>query len=226
MPDHTPTQPKTQEVPYGYCQCGCGQRTSTVKKTNKSRGWIKGEPMRFAHGHNARRRAPAPMGYKICCRCEETQPATTEFFGRDITSPDGFKYACKKCLKTYRVEHADYAVAYYAAADKEAYRERARQWRANHSEELRAITARRRARKRNAEGSHTADDIERQYAAQKGKCYYCGVKVGMSYHVDHAIPLSRGGSDGPENIVIACPSCNTKKRDKMPHEWAQGGRLL
>jgi 5-methylcytosine-specific restriction endonuclease McrA len=40
------------------------------------------------------------------------------------------------------------------------------------------------------------------------------------------VPLSRGGSNGPENIVIACPTCNLAKKDKMPHEWPEGGRLL
>ena len=44
------------------------------------------------------------------------------------------------------------------------------------------------------------------------------------YHVDHVIPLSKGGSDGRENIVISCPSCNMSKKDKMPEVFA--GRLL
>jgi 5-methylcytosine-specific restriction endonuclease McrA len=83
-----------------------------------------------------------------------------------------------------------------------------------------------RARKRNAEGSHTHDDIQKQYEYQKGKCYYCQVRVGDKFHVDHVIPLSRGGSNGPENIVIACPHCNLSKHARMPHEWIQGGRLL
>lgn len=38
-------------VPYGHCRCGCGQRTSIVKESNASRGWVRGEPMRFMHGH-------------------------------------------------------------------------------------------------------------------------------------------------------------------------------
>jgi 5-methylcytosine-specific restriction endonuclease McrA len=41
------------------------------------------------------------------------------------------------------------------------------------------------------------------------------------------IPLDRGGSNGPENIVIACPECNHSKHNKLPHEWnGSGGRLL
>lgn len=85
---------------------------------------------------------------------------------------------------------------------------------------------RRRAQKSGAEGNHTANDVKQQYENQRGKCYYCHKKVGNDYHVDHVIPLSRGGSNGPENIVIACPTCNCSKNDKLPHEWPAGGRLL
>jgi 5-methylcytosine-specific restriction endonuclease McrA len=44
-------------------------------------------------------------------------------------------------------------------------------------------------------------------------------EVGDKYHVDHVVPLSRGGSDGPENIVISCPRCNCSKSSKLPEEW-------
>lgn len=226
MSDHTPAQEQSQNIPYGYCHCGCGQKTRIVKKSNKSRSWLKGEPMQFAHGHNMRKRAPAPQGFKTCAKCLETHPATTEFFGRETNHPDGFKYICKSCFKERRAASVEWQAAYYAASDKELRRERARLWRANHRDEARAIEARRRARKCNAQGSHTADDVKRQYEAQKGKCYYCKQKVGKDYHADHAIPLSRGGSDGPENIVVTCPTCNLRKRNKLPHEWMQGGRLL
>lgn len=115
-------------------------------------------------------------------------------------------------------------------------------WRANNPEKVRAIArkgskknwarvyaqnSKRRARKMGAGGQHTPADIRRIYKAQKGKCYWCGVKVGKTYHVDHVIPLARGGTDGPENLVIACPDCNRHKHDKLPHEWSgSGGKLL
>lgn len=101
-----------------------------------------------------------------------------------------------------------------------------RAWRKENPIRAAAQWRNRRARKRNAGGLHNHTDIQKQYDAQKGKCYYCGVKVGDTYHVDHVIPLARGGSNGPENLVIACPRCNTSKGAKLPHEWSQGGRLL
>lgn len=84
----------------------------------------------------------------------------------------------------------------------------------------------RRARKLAAPGSFTADDLTRQYRAQHGRCYYCHRSLGTFWHADHVIPLSRGGSNHPSNIVAACATCNTSKNNKLPHEWAEGGRLL
>lgn len=39
-------------VPYGYCQCGCGQRTAINKHNAVSKGWIKGEPRKYIRGHH------------------------------------------------------------------------------------------------------------------------------------------------------------------------------
>lgn len=36
------------------CECGCGEYTKVASKTAKSRGWVKGEPLRFINGHNNR----------------------------------------------------------------------------------------------------------------------------------------------------------------------------
>ena len=116
--------------------------------------------------------------------------------------------------------------AAYRATNRENRREYSAAYRAANPFAVRAASAIRRARKRQATGSYTKGDTQEQYKRQKGKCYYCQTKVGDTYHVDHVVPLSRGGTNGVENIVIACPSCNQSKKDKMPHEWPQGGRLL
>jgi HNH endonuclease len=41
----------TQEIPYGYCKCGCGQKTNIANQTRTDRGWIRGEPKHFVAGH-------------------------------------------------------------------------------------------------------------------------------------------------------------------------------
>lgn len=44
----------TNEIPYGYCHCGCGQKTKIADSNDKRYGWIKGQPRRFLRGHCAR----------------------------------------------------------------------------------------------------------------------------------------------------------------------------
>ncbi len=42
------------DVPYGYCQCGCGLRTPTATSNRYERGIIKDCPTRFVQNHNSR----------------------------------------------------------------------------------------------------------------------------------------------------------------------------
>lgn len=44
-----------QEIPPGLCQCGCGKPTRIAERTRASRGWVKGEPLRFVPGHADRK---------------------------------------------------------------------------------------------------------------------------------------------------------------------------
>jgi len=43
-------------IPYGYCHCGCGEKTRLAPCTDASKGWKKGEPLRFRLGHNGKTR--------------------------------------------------------------------------------------------------------------------------------------------------------------------------
>jgi len=36
----------------GFCGCGCGTKTKIAPHTRNDCGWIKGEPLRYIHGHN------------------------------------------------------------------------------------------------------------------------------------------------------------------------------
>jgi hypothetical protein len=43
------------EVPIGFCQCGCGQKTKLSPQNHTARGLIKGEPQKFIKGHSGNR---------------------------------------------------------------------------------------------------------------------------------------------------------------------------
>jgi 5-methylcytosine-specific restriction endonuclease McrA len=49
---------------------------------------------------------------------------------------------------------------------------------------------------------------------------YCGDILGLeNATLDHVIPLSRGGSHNPGNLVSACQCCNQKKGSMLPLEF-------
>lgn len=85
-----------------------------------------------------------------------------------------------------------------------------------HKHAINAQTSRRRAKKLNALGYHNAAD----WVAILGKygeiCLKCGR---MSPHTkitkDHVVPLTRGGSEFPDNLAPLCYSCNSTKRDRF-----------
>lgn len=155
---------------------------------------------------------------KQCQRCKKTKPATNEYFSRDKARRDGFQFICKVCNSEYRAANMTHKVEY------------TRKYRADHPEQARESARKnernRRARKLESQGTYTDADVDLQYKRQKGRCYYCKVKVGKTYHIDHVVPLSRGGANDPSNLVVACTTCNLSKQNRLPHEWARGGRLL
>ena len=54
----------------------------------------------------------------------------------------------------------------------------------------------------------------------KGYCHYCDQSVPAGeLTMDHIVPLARGGRTTKGNVVPACKSCNTAKRQMLPLEW-------
>ncbi len=188
---------------------------------------------------------------KICNLCKEPFPATTEYFHRHKKNKDGLANACKECAKARAAKwyadnpeqaaksRSEYAKAnrasanaanrrYYARLDK-AGKERklkhTRNWYHRDIEKSR-MYMRLRAHERRVAGGVTIkqSDIDLQFRSQKGKCWYCGKELGKQFDIDHLTPISRGGGNQPENLVIACISCNRSKNNKTPAEWL--GRLF
>lgn len=51
-------------------------------------------------------------------------------------------------------------------------------------------------------------------------CFYCDTFI-SDFHIEHKIPLSRGGLHSMENIVLSCPTCNLRKGTKTVEEFVQ-----
>jgi 5-methylcytosine-specific restriction endonuclease McrA len=84
----------------------------------------------------------------------------------------------------------------------------------------RAQSSKRRAAARASHTHYTQDDVQSLWSTLDRCCGYCGQSIdGEVWHVDHVIPLSLGGSNGPENITLACEQCNLSKGSKLLSEW-------
>jgi 5-methylcytosine-specific restriction endonuclease McrA len=117
-------------------------------------------------------------------------------------------------VKKHRTEY------YKRPEVKEKTKEWYKQWYEAHPEARSHYERKRKAKKRDAVGSHTREDIIRLYFQQKHKCVVCRVHIDM-YHVDHIMPLSLGGSNAIGNIQLLCPTCNLQKHTKHPVDFMQ-----
>jgi len=173
---------------------------------------------------------------KRCSKCGENKSPNE--FNKDARATDGLRSGCKACEASYYIEHREAILNKRASYDdkhreeRRAYRSahrkeelaRAAKWAKENPDKRRAAQRLYRARKWGNGGTHTEQDIQRQGQCQKWHCWWCGNPCRDKYHVDHLIPLVKGGHNGPGNLVISCPTCNTRKKDKLPSEFA--GMLL
>lgn len=202
-------------APPGYKRCSICQQEKPATteffhhhkgQRNDLAGWCR------VCAKQRRRKQPrldSSITHKKCTKCLEEYPATAEYFHKSNDGVNGLRGDCKLCNLWIREK--------YRVRNKERISKRQRERYPSYDV---TKSRNRRALEKEATGSHTKEDIEKQYAFQNGKCYYCEQNL-AEYHVDHYIPLSRGGSNGPENLVIACPHCNVSKNNKLPGEWIQ-----
>lgn len=75
-------------------------------------------------------------------------------------------------------------------------------------------------KRRKSEGSYTLNDLKSMLESQNWECASCKANLHETgYHVDHIMPVSRGGTNWPENLQCLCPPCNLSKWAKTPDEW-------
>jgi len=84
----------------------------------------------------------------------------------------------------------------------------------------------RRARKLVVGGQHTVADIAAILQMQKGCCAYCRKRLQSKWHVDHIVPLSKGGANDRKNLQLTCAKCNQEKGAKHPLAFAKQLGLL
>ncbi len=125
----------------------------------------------------------------------------------------------RAAVRAYRSENVGRV---RASLEKSVHRRRAyaSDYRRRNKDVVSAQIHRRRARLINAAGAEytTVQHIRDRFAMWGNKCRYCGADATS---IDHRIPLSRGGSHWPSNLVPACGDCNCRKRTKTESEFMQ-----
>lgn len=101
-------------------------------------------------------------------------------------------------------------------------------WRKQNPEKGRAHHHNREARKRVSGGNHTGADIKWLMKTQKDKCAHpwCRKPLSEGYHLDHRIPVAKGGGNDRRNIQLLCAPCNLSKSAKHPEAFAQENGYL
>lgn len=63
----------------------------------------------------------------------------------------------------------------------------------------------------------TGKQIRQRFAELDHHCAYCGAAGDL--HIEHVVPISKGGPHAIGNIIPACKDCNFRKRDHEAESW-------
>jgi 5-methylcytosine-specific restriction endonuclease McrA len=178
-------------------------------------------------------------------RRQKYDPDKNRANGRRWREANREKVAANKRVYAGTPQRKAYAAEWYAAnrdriaekrrAEAGKYREQniasAKAWAKANPDKAREYSRmnrrNRRARAKDAGGTHTSADLASILHAQGNRCAYCRCALSkVEKHVDHIVPLARGGSNGRENLQYLCRPCNQSKSARDPIEYAQSIGLL
>lgn len=192
------------------------------------------------------------MSEKCCHKCGLAFPATTEYFRKDASKKDGLTYFCRACMYKRDKENRpgsrngtkhtwprgvpmprEEKLKRMRKASRASYRKYKDQrlaqsavYRKQHPEIYREAWRRHKAQKLAAQ-IEPSILINAALKRNKHVCYWCGCRLPITgWHVDHVVPLTRGGGHSASNVVKSCVRCNTSKSDKMPYEWTGAKQLV
>ena len=117
----------------------------------------------------------------------------------------------------------------YRDSHREQINARNAKWAAANPDKRTSCSAVRRARKNgNKVGDLAAINSFRKkvYSKLKIRCYWCREYVlRKDRHIDHIVPLAKGGPHAEWNLCCACGTCNDRKGAKDPSEFSGQGEL-
>jgi 5-methylcytosine-specific restriction endonuclease McrA len=124
------------------------------------------------------------------------------------------KETLKPYFAKYRAEHKEQRSAYASIYQK-----------ANPEGKIRS-ESKRRALKLQSIGELSKGLSEKLFKLQLGKCPCCRLSLGKNYHMDHIMPLTKGGTNTDDNIQLLRAVCNLQKSNKHPVDFMQSRGFL
>ena len=103
----------------------------------------------------------------------------------------------------------------------EENREAVRAYRKANRERYNAHARNRYALVKEAEGTHTFEEVFQMQEDQDHLCAYCEGPLFGELHVDHMIPISQGGRNDWTNLAVTCPACNLHKNARTAEEFME-----
>tara|TARA_R110000803_G_scaffold149492_1_gene214862 strand:+ start:83 stop:562 length:480 start_codon:yes stop_codon:yes gene_type:complete len=145
---------------------------------------------------------------KRCTNCAKVQPLSCFAFMRDKV-----RTMCKTCVSEYDKNRY--------INERDAILERTKQYARNNRHIKNAITAKRRAKKRNATPDWLTEEQISQIKSKYKKAKQLEGITGLKYEVDHIIPLTNDfvcGLHVPWNLQVITESKNRSKSNKFNPE--------
>lgn len=173
---------------------------------------------------------------KTCTKCNQEFPANTEYFYNHAGRKDKLDTCCKVCHRTAKKEWFSNNKEVKAARDKARYEKKKHEILAVNREYYRKNKDkhRKKARKQRAlrKDVYFEPYTEQQVLDLYGtNCNICSLPVDLTaprqtgkpgwengLHLDHLIPISKGGPDILSNVRATHGICNLNKSNKEQHE--------
>jgi len=108
------------------------------------------------------------------------------------------------------------AIKRWQKENEEQFLATKKKWREDNKDVLRVHCINR--RRKLAEGSLSKAIVETLLEKQKGICPCCLKPLGTDHHIDHIIPVSKGGPNNDENVQLLHSKCNLIKNNRWPWE--------
>ena len=119
----------------------------------------------------------------------------------------------KEYTLNWRLNNKDKTIA-CTRRNQEKSNLRTKLWRINNREKY-LICKRLSDLKRMAHGRKTLRTLNSVILNSNMICYLCGKIIFDKYHIDHIVPISKGGTNKKKNLALTHPICNRKKHNKF-----------